>query len=300
MFSRFQVPTLLVVAAISSTTAVAVDSDQAAIEAVEAKQAAAWNAHDAAAYADLFTPDGDVVNLVGWWWKGRDEIRSKLTDAFALVFKDSRLTIVDVQARKLSSDIAVAHVRWTMTGALAPPGESSPPHEGIQVQVLVRGPDGWRITSFQNTSSRPEHSFPKAGVHPAAERVVRNQTTGNYQSLSVQDFATDGTELATARGKVSMTGAYILQGNREMLYPDVQAIIRMKYGPKTAIQATVPLLTNDASAQFRRRVLACRTDSSASEVGCTIKIRGTATLCPLTLASGDTREVPCVNVEDGK
>src|SRR5690348_3377827 len=73
---------LLLLVAISSTAAAA-SSDQAAIEAVESKQAAAWNAHDAAAYADLFTPDGDVVNVIGWWWKGREEIRRKLTDAFA-------------------------------------------------------------------------------------------------------------------------------------------------------------------------------------------------------------------------
>ena len=35
----------------------AAETDQVAIEALESKQAAAWNAHDASAYADLFTPD---------------------------------------------------------------------------------------------------------------------------------------------------------------------------------------------------------------------------------------------------
>src|SRR5581483_10887670 len=112
----------LLLAAIS-TAAAGISSDQAAIEAIEAKQASAWNAHDAAAYADLFTPDGDVVNVIGWWWKGREEIRHKLTDAFKFVFKDSRLTITEVDVRKLSADVAVAHFRWAMTGALAPPGE---------------------------------------------------------------------------------------------------------------------------------------------------------------------------------
>jgi uncharacterized protein (TIGR02246 family) len=294
-----RIPKLLLLAAISSTAAAA-SSDQAAIEAVESKQAAAWNAHDAAAYADLFTPDGDVVNVVGWWWKGREEIRSKLTDAFALVFKDSRLTITDVQVRKLSSDVAVAHVRWTMTGALPPPGEPAPPQGGIQLQVLVRSEDGWRIASFQNTNSRAERPFPKAGELQPAAPAARSQPVGAYQSLSVQDFATDGVKLAAASAKVSMTGAYILQGDRGMLYADVQAIIKMRYGPKAGIQPSVPLLTNAASDQFRRRVLACQTDPSASEVGCTVKIRGRATLCTVTIASGDTREAPCVNVEDGK
>jgi uncharacterized protein (TIGR02246 family) len=300
VFTGFRISKLLLLAAISSTAAAAAASDQAAIEALESKQAAAWNAHDAAAYADLFTPDGDVVNVIGWWWKGRDEIRSKLTDAFAFVFKDSRLTIADVRVRKLSADIAVAHVRWTMTGALSPPGEPAPPHEGIQLQVLVRSEDGWRIASFQNTNSRPERPFPKAIEQRPAEPAPRSQPAADYQLLSVEDFATDGVKLAGAGAKVSMPGAYILQGNREMLYADVQAIIRMRYAPKAGIQPTVPLLTHDASDQFRRRVLACQTDPSASKVGCTVKIRGIATLCTVTIASGDTREVPCINVEDGK
>jgi uncharacterized protein (TIGR02246 family) len=295
--------------------AAAAGSDQAAIEALEAKQAAAWNAHDAVAYADLFTPDGDVVNVLGWWWKGREEIRRKLTDAFAFVFKDSRLTIAGVEVRKLSSDIAVAHVRWTMTGALSPPGEPAPPREGIQLQVLVRGEDGWRIASFQNTDSRPERPFPRAGaqhppdptqpIQPAqatqpAEPAARNRPVADYQSLSVQEFATDGLKLAGASAKVAVTGAYILQDNRDMLYPDIQAIIRKSYSPGAAAQQTVPLLTHDASPQFRRRVLACQTDPSASKVGCTVKIRGTATLCEVPIASGESREVPCIDVEDGK
>jgi uncharacterized protein (TIGR02246 family) len=318
-------------ASISSTTAAA-GSDQAAIEAVEARQAAAWNAHDAAAYADLFTPDGDVVNVIGWWWKGREEIRRKLTDAFASVFKDSRLAIAEVAVRKLSPDIALAHVRWTMTGALAPPGEPMPPQAGMQLQVLVRGEDGWRIASFQNTSSRPERPFAKPGAQqagtqqaaaqppsepqaveqrspalqasgqPAAEPATANQSVADYQSLTVQQFSAEGVKLAGAHAKVSITGAYILQDGRDTLYPDVQAIIKMKYShsPNAPVQPTVPLLVNEASAHFRRMALACQTDPSASKVGCTIKIRGKAMLCPVPDASGESREVPCISVEDGK
>jgi len=55
------------------------DRDESEIRAVQARQAEAWNRHDATAYADLFEEDGDVVNVVGWWWAGRAEIESKLT-----------------------------------------------------------------------------------------------------------------------------------------------------------------------------------------------------------------------------
>jgi uncharacterized protein (TIGR02246 family) len=60
--------------------------DEDDIRQVQVRQALAWNQHDAAAYGKLFTEDGEVINVVGWWWKGRHEIQNKLTAAFAFVF----------------------------------------------------------------------------------------------------------------------------------------------------------------------------------------------------------------------
>ena len=33
-----------------------------------------WNRHDMNAFAELFAPDAEFVNVVGLWWKGSDEI----------------------------------------------------------------------------------------------------------------------------------------------------------------------------------------------------------------------------------
>jgi len=141
--------------------AFASEADYAAIREVQTRQAAAWNAHDAKAYADLFSEDGDVVNVLGWWWHGRSQIQSKLSDAFVWVFRDSKLAITDVQTRFLDPSTAVAHVRWTLDGARVPPGAPAPPREGIQLQVLRKVGGIWLITSFQNTNSVAEHPFPK-------------------------------------------------------------------------------------------------------------------------------------------
>jgi len=140
--------------------------DEAAIREVEARQAAAWNRHDAAAYAALFTEDGDVVNVVVWWWKGRAEIASRLMGAFAYTFGESTLTITGVDVRFLAPDVAIAHVRWTMAGQRMPPGMPDP-GRGIQLQVLTRHDGRWLIASFQNTNSIPERPFP-TGPPPAA------------------------------------------------------------------------------------------------------------------------------------
>jgi uncharacterized protein (TIGR02246 family) len=133
--------------------------DDAAIRALQDRQAEAWNHHDAKAYAGLFTEDGDVVNVVGWWWKGPTEIESKLTAGFAFVFRESTLTITDVKVRFLTADIAIAHVSWAMKGAKTPPNIPEP-RQGIQTQVLQRRPGGWLIATFQNTNVLPEAPFP--------------------------------------------------------------------------------------------------------------------------------------------
>ena len=144
--------------------------DEAEIRDLQARQQQAWNRHDAKAYAALFTEDGDVVNVVGWWWKGRSEIETQLTAAYAVVFRDSTLRIDDVQVRLLARDVAVAHVRWSMEGAKTPPGIPEP-RRGIQIQVLQKRDRVWRIAAFQNTSSLPQTPFPtEASANPSSRQ----------------------------------------------------------------------------------------------------------------------------------
>jgi uncharacterized protein (TIGR02246 family) len=140
-----------------------ISPDDTAIRAVEQRQQDAWNAHDGHAYAALFTEDTDVVNVLGWWWKGRGELEHKLSGAFASVFAKSALTVTDVDVRYLEPGIAIAHVRWTMTGAKTPTGDpSNLPEVGLQTQVLQKRDGAWLIAAFQNTNGVPEKPFPGA------------------------------------------------------------------------------------------------------------------------------------------
>lgn len=157
----------LSVIALMPTTASAQLGDEAEIRAVAMRQGEAWNRHDAKAYAALFTNDCDVVNVVGWWWNGREELERKLTAAFAYVFRDSQLTITDVKVRFLTPDVALAHARWTMTGARTPAGIPEP-RAGIQTLVFTKHGGHWLIAGFQNTHSVPERAFPTGPV-PSAE-----------------------------------------------------------------------------------------------------------------------------------
>jgi uncharacterized protein (TIGR02246 family) len=141
--------------------------DEAEIRTIETQQAEAWNHHDAKAYATLFTEDADVVNVLGWWWKGRPQLESKLTAAYAFVFRESTLTIDEVDIKFLNPEMAIAHVRWSMTGAKSATGNASQiPQQGIQTQVLQKHAGKWLIAVFQNTNGVPEVPF-HTGPPPA-------------------------------------------------------------------------------------------------------------------------------------
>ena len=155
--------TLLTLIATLAASAVAAqsDDDRAEIRSVAMRQGQVWG-RDAKGYAALCTEDCDVINIVGWWWKGRAEVERKLTQAFQAMFRDSRLTITEVDTRFLRPDVAVAHARWTMTGA-KPPSGMPEPRQGIQTLVFTKQSGRWLIAAFHNTLSLPERPFPAAG-----------------------------------------------------------------------------------------------------------------------------------------
>lgn len=135
-------------------------ADEAQIRAIEQGQATAWNSHDIGRYADLFSENANVVNVLGWWWKSRGELQAKLGAAHMSVFRDSHMDVQDVQIRFVSPTVAVAHVRWTMRGAKSPTGIANlAPQVGLQTQFLEKRRGKWLITEFQNTNSVPEVAF---------------------------------------------------------------------------------------------------------------------------------------------
>lgn len=121
-----------------------------------------WNRHDMNAFAELFAPDAEFVNVVGLWWRGRDEIKKAHEFTHATMFKNSRLTITDVSVRFPVAGIAVARSRWVLEGHVSPEGAPLPPRSGILLSVLARSSGAWPIIDAQNTDiiegvlSRPQ------------------------------------------------------------------------------------------------------------------------------------------------
>jgi uncharacterized protein (TIGR02246 family) len=130
------------------------DPDEEEIRTVQTRLHEAWNRHDMKAFSNLFAEDADFVNVAGAWWKGRTEIENKHASVHASIFRESTLTIDDVQIRFLTRDIALAHVLTSLTGQKTPEGAPVPPRKAILTQVLQKQNGKWLIVAAQNTDVR--------------------------------------------------------------------------------------------------------------------------------------------------
>jgi uncharacterized protein (TIGR02246 family) len=135
--------------ATTSAPASAVPSaaDQAAIAAVPARMVAAWAAHDADAFAELFTEDGTMM-LPGVYKKGRDAIREYMAAEYAGAYQGTTVTGTPLEIKPLRAG-AVALVTQ---GGVIPAGETELPDDAaIRASwILVKRNRKWLLAVYQN------------------------------------------------------------------------------------------------------------------------------------------------------
>jgi uncharacterized protein (TIGR02246 family) len=111
-----------------------------------------WNHHDMNALANLYAKDADFVNVIGMWWRGRDEILREHVTLHNGRMKQTTLATETPVIRLLAPNVAVAHAKWELRGDAGAPGwKVGEVRRGILSHVLVKQADGWKIVSTQNT-----------------------------------------------------------------------------------------------------------------------------------------------------
>lgn len=141
-------------------------SDQQNVESVIRAFGDSWNRHDMDAFARLFAEDAEFVNVVGMWWKGREEIRRAHMATHATMFRGSRLTITWIAVRFVRPDVAVTRASWTLTGHLGPAGEALPERKGYLLNLVVQSDGEWKIVDSQNTDIIEGVLAPPQGANP--------------------------------------------------------------------------------------------------------------------------------------
>lgn len=111
---------------------------------------AAWNVHDARAFAANFAEDADFTNVFGMQASGREAIERFHAPIFATMFRDSRLTATQVRVRPIRPDVAAVDMHWEMTGARDPMGREWPARRGLINMVIAGGRDAFSIAVMHN------------------------------------------------------------------------------------------------------------------------------------------------------
>src|SRR4051812_5042917 len=100
------------------------DTDRAAIAALTERVAAAWAAHDAAAFAEEFVADATMI-LTGVYCAGSAAVLDFLVKAFQGPFKGTTVVGTPISLRMLGDNTAILLSR----GGVVAPGETEPSHE---------------------------------------------------------------------------------------------------------------------------------------------------------------------------
>src|SRR3989440_11729519 len=86
------------------------------IEELVSAWADAWNHHDAEAAAELVMPEVDFVNVLGRWFKGKDEFLEHHRQLHAGQMRNSLWRNLSHEARFVSENMVVVHLEWTIEG----------------------------------------------------------------------------------------------------------------------------------------------------------------------------------------
>jgi uncharacterized protein (TIGR02246 family) len=139
--------------------------DERAVAALVSEVEQAWNAHDMRRFAACFAEDADFVNVMGWWWKGRDEIEREHARVHETIFRDSTMKLECEAIKDVGAGVVVAHVTWRMVGhEVGGPEQTSEPRVGVWSWVIHGRDRRLQIVSSHNTDTR---EIPP--THPLAE-----------------------------------------------------------------------------------------------------------------------------------
>ena len=132
---------------------------------------AAWNVHDAHAFAACFATDADFTNVFGMAAKGRDAVEQFHGPIFETMFRNSQLVATDTRTRFLHDQIAAVDVRWEMTGARDPLGNEWPKRKGLMSLIAMQHDNRWSIAVMHNMDIADDMAAAQEKVQKAGARA---------------------------------------------------------------------------------------------------------------------------------
>jgi uncharacterized protein (TIGR02246 family) len=112
----------------------------------------AWNAHDMQAFGRLLSEDVVWINVDAGRGTGREMVESRHAKVHAGKFKNSVMTVNDVEVQSIKPDVAIVYVNWGIRGDTDNDGTPRQPREGLFTWVTMKQGAEWKIRSSHNTN----------------------------------------------------------------------------------------------------------------------------------------------------
>lgn len=128
----------------------------------------------------------------------------------------------------------------------------------------------------------------------------RSDIARGYKMISFETFTLDAKSLAGGQARVTITGSYVPDGNVEWLFASQVDAVRARKSPAGSGITGIPLLTDDASREFRKFLFKCKSRPGSDTTGCLVAIVGHVSVCSMTNAISGVRDIPCIIVENGR
>jgi uncharacterized protein (TIGR02246 family) len=132
---------------------------EAALRAIVAEQAAAWNAGDGVRYAARVAPEVSFTNIFGMVMYGAPAFTKRHAEILGTFFKGTTKTHVVRRIRLVTPDVAIVDIDNEVSGIKAmPAGIAMPPGGVLKTQlmeVFVRRNGEWWLEAYHNVDTKP-------------------------------------------------------------------------------------------------------------------------------------------------
>jgi len=125
--------------------------DEAAINKQVDAMLYSWNNHNYDDMKNYTTENTDWVNVVGMWWKGREESQYAHQVYHNSFLKTSVGEKKSVTIRFVSKDVAIVHVEWQFSGGeVTPDGKEPELNDDLATLVYIKENGKWLLTAGEN------------------------------------------------------------------------------------------------------------------------------------------------------
>lgn len=125
-------------------------ADEQAIEKQVDTMVNSWNKHDHSNIKSYTTADCEWVNIVGMWWKNRNEMQFSLKEYHSKMFKNTAMQKKGVTIRFVANDVALVHFKSHVDAFTTPSGMAMPPTNELALLIYVKQNGKWMLTSGEN------------------------------------------------------------------------------------------------------------------------------------------------------